>query len=206
MFSPQHLERLGGSTLFSILSISNFYFWAESGYFDANAIVKPLLHFWSLSVEEQFYFIWPSLLVLLLTKTRSTSAPVIFILITGIGSLIVAEYWLTIDAAATFFLLPFRVVEFAIGALLVWLIEFRTKQNWPHEIMVALGMVPIFYSIFSFGKETPFPGINALVPCVGAALIIYSGQAHFLGQLLSNKVMVFIGLISYSLYLCHWPI
>lgn len=206
LFSPQHLERLGGSTLYALLSISNFYFWGESGYFDANAVVKPLLHFWSLSVEEQFYFIWPSVLVVLLTRFRQKYIPALFISITGLVSLVAAQKWLTIDASAAFFLLPFRVVEFAFGALLVWLIEFRTKKNLPHEIILALGLLLIFYSIVFFNKQTPFPGVNALIPCLGTALAIYSGNCRFLGRLLTNKAMVFVGLISYSLYLCHWPI
>lgn len=206
LFSPQHLERLGGSTLYAILSVSNFYFWGESGYFDANSLVKPLLHFWSLSVEEQFYFIWPSLLVLLLTRFRSVLVPIVFITIAGTISVLLAQKWLIIDESAAFFLLPFRVVEFACGALLVWLMDYRFKLNWVNELILAIGLSMILYSVFLFKADTPFPGLYALIPCIGTALAIYAGNPRFLGKLISNKLMVYIGLISYSLYLCHWPI
>ena len=99
LFTPLHLERLGGSALHALLSVSNFYFWTESGYFDATSTVKPLLHFWSLSVEEQFYLVWPALLVALLTRTRSRVALVVFIVAAGLASLLLSIRWTEADAA-----------------------------------------------------------------------------------------------------------
>ena len=206
LFTPDDLERVGGATLHVLLSVSNFFFWTESGYFDANSTVKPLLHFWSLSVEEQFYFVWPFILVFLLTRFTSKFVLPAFILVTGCASLIFAQRWMSIDSAAVFFLLPFRVMEFAFGAIVVWLLDFKPKSNLIRELILALGLILILYSVIAFNDETLFPGLSAVVPCLGTAMAIFAGKPKLLGGLLASKVLVFIGLISYSLYLCHWPI
>ena len=206
LFTPDNLERVGGATLHVLLSVSNFFFWAESGYFDANSTVKPLLHFWSLSVEEQFYFVWPFIMVFLLTRFTSKFVLPIFILVTGGASLLFAQKWLSVDSAAVFFLLPFRVMEFAFGAIVVWLLDFKPKSNLLRELILALGLILIIYSVIAFNDETLFPGLSAVVPCLGTAMAIFAGKPKLLGGFLANKALVFIGLISYSLYLCHWPI
>ena len=105
-----------------------------------------------------------------------------------------------------FFMAPYRAIEFAIGALLVWAGKRqKSHKNWAYEILLLIGILITFYSIITFKESTKFPGLNALIPCVGAALIIYAGQARYLGVLLRNKISVGIGLISYSVYLAHWP-
>lgn len=206
LFSPNHLGRVGGATLHVLLSVSNFFFWGESGYFDASSTVKPLLHFWSLSVEEQFYLVWPFVLVFLLTRARNGFILPAFILITGGASLALADKWMAIDSAAVFYLLPFRVVEFAFGAILVWLLDYKPKSNLLRELILVLGLMFIFYSVITFNHETPFPGLSAVIPCLGTAMAIFAGKPKVLGGFLASKALVFIGLISYSLYLCHWPI
>jgi len=206
IFSPNHLERVGGATLHALLSVSNFFFWGESGYFDASSTVKPLLHFWSLSVEEQFYMVWPFVLVFLLTRVRNRFIVPAFILITGAASLVVAERWMAIDSAAVFYLLPFRVVEFAFGAILVWLLDFKPKSNLLNELILTVGLILIVYSVVAFTDETAFPGLSAVIPCLGTSMAIFAGKPRVLGGVLASKPLVFIGLISYSLYLCHWPI
>jgi peptidoglycan/LPS O-acetylase OafA/YrhL len=125
LFTPTHFERLGGSALHGLLSISNFFFWNESGYFDADSAVKPLLHLWSLSVEEQFYFIWPLSVVLLLKIPFSRIVmPVIFVLL-GVASWAFTEWCLDVDPSAAFFLLPSRIVEFCLGAIMVWVVGWQ---------------------------------------------------------------------------------
>ncbi|MGR0482836.1 MAG: acyltransferase family protein [Candidatus Electronema sp. V4] len=202
LFTPEHHLQFGKSLLASLLSVSNILFWKEAGYFDTAADFKPLLHTWSLAVEEQFYFIWPAMLLLLakLGKKWLLAA----LLLGSAASLYCAERWLRSDPSGAFFLTPFRLAEFACGAALVWLPAPRRK--WLAELALAAGLLDISWGIFRFSKQTPFPGLHSLVPSLGAALIIWSGQAPLLGWLLRNRLAVGIGLISYSLYLVHWPL
>lgn len=209
LFTPTQFERLGGSTLHGLLSVSNFFFWNESGYFDADSAVKPLLHLWSLSVEEQFYFIWPLSLVLLLKIPFSRSVtPVVFVLL-GVASWAFAEWCLNVDPSAAFYLLPSRIVEFCLGAIMVWVVGWQLPawlENSVREVAVLIGLILIGYATIAFTKNTPFPGTNALIPCVGTSLALFGGSSRILGSVLRSQPMVFTGLISYSLYLCHWPI
>ncbi|MCP4604171.1 MAG: acyltransferase [Proteobacteria bacterium] len=205
VFSPQYLERFGGSIIHTVLGISNFYFWGESGYFDTDAVLKPLLHTWSLSIEEQFYLVWPALLVLLL-KRKHRFLPPLFIVFAGALSLYFSERWLQSDEEGAFFLLPFRIVEFAFGALLVWLVKYQPRNKFIFEPLVFIGLALIAYSVFTYSDETDFPGLSVLVPCLGTTLLVYSGTAKYSGHILSNPVIAGVGKISYSLYLIHWPI
>jgi len=203
-FSDQHLVRLGGSALSAVFSLSNFYFWGEAGYFDTAASLKPLLHTWSLGIEEQFYLLWPAVLVLLLSRFPRW-APLVFIVLGGALSLFLSEFFVRWPSIA-FFLLPFRAFEFGLGAILVWAERGRFKNAFLRELCVALGLGLIGYSVLFFDAETPFPGLAALVPCVGTSLVIYAGETRFLSRILSNPLAVAMGLISYSLYLVHWPL
>ncbi len=205
IFLPQDLERFGGALLHSILSVSNFYFWGESGYFDTDAHLKPLLHTWSLSVEEQFYFVWPTMLSMLVLRggKKITQA---FIVISGGISLYLSVLWVDIDPSGAFYLLPFRVFEFAFGAIMVWLVNFQPRNQLYLEPILVIGLVLVLFPMVSYTSDTVFPGLNAVVPCFGTALLIYSGMAKYAGRLLSNRPTVAIGMISYSLYLIHWPI
>ncbi len=205
LFSPQHLQRFGGSAAATLVGVSNVFFWQESGYFDADASVKPLLHIWSLCVEEQFYLVWPAFL-LVLCRLRSNWVRVVAMMVAGIGSLVASELLLTVDAAASFYLMPFRVVEFAIGALMVWIVAHQPRNpTWLEPIALA-GVALVAYPVFTYTAATPFPGLHALVPCVGTALLIHAGTARYSGMLVRNVPTVGLGLISYSLYMIHWPI
>ncbi|WP_417909795.1 acyltransferase family protein [Candidatus Electronema sp. PJ] len=204
LFTPEHHAQFGKSLLASLLSVSNILFWKEAGYFDTSVEFKPLLHTWSLAVEEQFYFVWPALLLVLSKLGKKWL--LLFLLISSVVSGYWAERWLKIDPSGAFFLTPFRLAEFACGAVLVWLLPFQPKNKLLLEPLLAVGFLCIGWSIFTFSKQTPFPGLHALLPSLGAALIIYSGQARLLGWLLRNPVSAGIGLISYSLYLIHWPL
>ena len=208
--TPGHFQRFSGAMVASVFSVSNFYFWFESGYFDASAELKPLLHTWSLSVEEQFYLVWPALIAVLALRPRWMLPLVVLLL--SVLSLLAARWFTAFEPSASFFLMPFRVYEFGIGAglalwQLLWLPEHQARVNkWLQEALCALGMALIAYSALAYSKATPFPDVNALVPCVGAALLIAFGQARYLGWLLRNPLSVWFGKISYSLYLVHWPI
>jgi len=215
LFSPDDLERFAQSVIFTVLSVSNFLFWRESGYFDAEANVKPLLHTWSLSVEEQFYLVWPLTMVVLawlgsrLAARGYRHAPdrtiPVFLAVAGLIALAATELLLPVDAAAAFYLAPFRITEFAIGGVMVWLVAYRPKNPLLLEPLVVVGLALIAWPVFAYSEETVFPGLNALPPCLGTALLIYAGTARHLGRLLNNRAAVGIGLISYSLYLVHWP-
>lgn len=222
MFSPEHMRRFAGELIYAVTSLSNFYFWGESGYFDADAHFKPLLHTWSLSVEEQFYLFWPLLLVFLLTRLRGLSAALALLVLgclslalnllfqgggdvfKGISPALARAFE---DGGSTiYFLTPFRVFEFAIGAVLVWLMGFRPRSSWLLELLLLVGLALAVAPVFLYDETLLFPSYYALVPCLGAALMIYAGEARYLGWVLRNPLSVRIGLISYSLYLVHWPV
>lgn len=204
LLSPAHLERFSESILFAIVSLSNLYFLSEVGYFEPNSVFRPLLHFWSLAVEEQFYLVWPITLVFLLQLKRSIYIITALFLI-GAASLIASEYKINDIPAAVFFLTPFRLMEFSLGALCVWFSQHKLGNN-QSELGLMAGLALISYSIIVFDEETVFPGINSLLPCIGTALVILSGGARLSGAVLRSRLPVRIGLISYSLYLIHWPV
>lgn len=224
LFSPAHLVEMAESLIAAILSLSNIYFWNTAGYFDSDSSLKPLLHTWSLSVEEQFYFIWPLVLVTLCAIGKKHTVP-IFIVLMGIASLLLNVWVFAEQATITswfgqkdnqsvldvhstaFYWLPFRVFEFALGAILVWVkTPHENQHDWFNEFLFALGLAMVLYSVVGYTDEIEFPSTAALLPCMGASLMIFSGPAHRLTFLVSNGLMVGIGLISYSLYLIHWPL
>jgi peptidoglycan/LPS O-acetylase OafA/YrhL len=205
LLPPPQMSRFGQSLLYAITYLSNFFFWSESGYFDISARFKPLLHMWSLAVEEQFYLVWPLTLVVLMRAPQRFFLPVALVILCGI-SVILSEVFLDTEPSAVFYLLPFRIFEFAIGAILVWLKPIKKEQVLWYELLLFTGFLLMFYSITQYSEVTVFPGVNALVPCFGAALAIYAGTAKYLGFFLRNRIAVGTGLISYSVYLVHWPL
>jgi len=220
LFIPSDMEQFATSLIWAALSVSNILFWLESGYFDAAAEVKPLLHTWSLSVEEQFYLVWPATLLglsvvaaRLRVRGRAVAADwtvPAFLIAAGLLSLVATEIWLPIDASAAFFLAPFRITEFAIGALMVWVLRLpktRAAAGGPvGEIATIAGLALIAWPVFAYDEQTVFPGLAALPPCIGTALVLFGGTARWTGVILRNRFAVGLGLISYSLYLVHWPI
>lgn len=186
---------------------SNILFWKESGYFDTAAELKPLLHTWSLAVEEQYYVIIP-LLIFILWKRRVGLFATFSIL--GFASLLGAEWASTHSPSAGFYLLPTRAWELLMGALCAVYLASTRSGNIPHfvrEIGGFFGLSLIAFSTFCYSKDTPFPGVYALVPTMGASLIVLCAQSDtVVGRFLSLRVFVGIGLISYSAYLWHQPI
>jgi peptidoglycan/LPS O-acetylase OafA/YrhL len=201
IFSPEHLTRFARELMTALLSVSNIFFFSETGYFDVEKQFQALLHTWSLGVEEQFYLVWPVFLFLAL----KLGWKVFFgaLVVSSIASLAAAELWL--DRPAAFFLTPFRVFEFGIGAALVWLEKYE-RPGFPAEFAAVCGIAMIGAAAHLLTPVSHFPGIATLVPTLGAALIIYARDAKLVGLLTRNPVSVGIGKISYSLYLVHWPL
>lgn len=186
--------------------ISNIFFWRESSYFATNAELSPLLHTWSLSLEEQFYILFPLFFMLIwrLGKRRI----IILLALVWFTSLSLAEWGAINKPAATFYLLPTRAWELVTGSILAMVLHQREMvYNKIDELFSLAGLILIFYSIFTFNKSTPFPSVYTLVPVLGTTLIIISAKPQTLvGRFLSNPFLVGIGLISYSAYLWHHPL
>ena len=212
---PEHLERFGWEAVSSFFSISNIYFWSQSGYFDLDADLKPLLHTWSLSIEEQFYLVWPAFLVLM-SRINSRVAYCCLITTLGFVSLLAAEYFISIGKTnSAFYLLPFRVIEFVIGMSAVLIEREFSGRVFPEgsntaefasSILTATGLSLIVYACLNYTNETPFPGVSALWPCLGTAMVILSGRNIVAKIVLHNHAATFLGKISYSIYLVHWPL
>ena len=227
MLFPNDFRPFGKSLLAAVTSTSNFYFASQQGYFDGSAVNKPLLHTWSLSIEEQFYLAFPLALYFLLRRGRRVALGG-FLLICGL-SLAYSAYFVATDPARAFFSTPGRIWELLIGVLLAIVTRDGAGKSWTQsaipvgpvsgqttvaqravrEIEGVLGLSLIFFGFFWMSDETAFPGFAALPFCLGAAFVIHgggSGQPTLVTRLLSFSPFVWIGLISYSLYLWHWPV
>ncbi len=186
---------------------SNILFWSESGYWDTASELKPLLHTWSLSIEEQFYLLFPILLFLIIKIKKSFLT--VSIVIIGLISFLIS-CWATFEHPdAAFYLLPSRAWELVIGVV-VALIQIKNPiylNRRSSEILGFIGLVMVITPVFYLDRAMHFPGIHALSPTVGTALIIIFTNSHTIGgRLLSWHGFRLIGLMSYSLYLWHQPI
>jgi peptidoglycan/LPS O-acetylase OafA/YrhL len=202
---PADLLRYAKSLLATAGFASNFEFWREAGYFDVASDQKPLLHLWSIAVEEQFYLLFPAFLLLLGRGARGRTAGIAAVLVLSFG---LSVWAVTHDRDAAFYLLPARAWELMLGAVLAVGAVPSQRNALLRECIAAAGLVLMAAAIFGLRPDMPFPGALALLPCVGAALVIYGteGGGTALGATLSVRPLVFIGLISYSLYLWHWPL
>ncbi len=197
----------------SVMAVSTFWsnilFWRESGYFTAATDLKPLLHTWSLAVEEQYYMLFP--LFLLLTWRVGTRWIVSIVAVGAVLSLAVAHWGAHHQPAATFYLLHTRGWELLIGVLTAFYLfthtDTETTNQSVKQVGSMLGLALLAYAVFFFDKSTPFPSAYALIPTVGTAcLIIWATPQTFVGKVLSSRLLVGIGLISYSAYLWHQPL
>lgn len=210
LFLPEDYARLCTSAVAQTTLSSNFFFYQQwlngNGYFAPALDPKPLLHTWSLALEEQFYLLFPLLLTLLARWRRRPFAEAILLL--AIGSFALSVYGSYHFPAAAFYLLPSRACELLLGALLPLARERIAVSQRTREIAGWLGLGLIVYAIFFYDVYTEFPGRAAVPPCLGAALIIFSSEFSIssVGRILALKPLVFTGLISYSLYLWHWPL
>ena len=209
IFLPSDFYNMSKGLLGTLFFISNIVFWKElqAGYFAAmDSALNPLVHTWSLAVEEQFYVFFPILLIFL----HKFSAKYLLLIFASLffGSLFLAELFVTNKPVATFFLSPFRAYELLAGSILALNIIPQLKSKIFLNVLALGGVSLILYSSFFFNSNTLFPGISALVPVLGSAAVIYSGisGSPWILNLIKIRFLVFIGLISYSLYLWHWPI
>ncbi|MFT4612953.1 MAG: peptidoglycan/LPS O-acetylase OafA/YrhL [Bacteroidia bacterium] len=196
---PEELENTARSAFFAIFSLANFDFWLDSNYFSTEAEFKPLLHTWSLSVEEQFYLLWPALLVILGTKSRRVICTVLLI----VTSLLAAMVFRHSMAEAVFYLLPFRVYELMSGAL-VAILALRLSGFWGN-LSVLLGFVGFLTATIVVTNDYT-PALTAAVVCGMSLLLLLGRETKTAVFLLANRPMQWIGARSYSIYLVHWPI
>jgi peptidoglycan/LPS O-acetylase OafA/YrhL len=205
---PADLKAFSQSLMAVPAFVSNFLFWSESGYFDIAAELKPLLHTWSLAVEEQYYLLYPAFLLLALRLGRRWLLGA-FLLIAVI-SLAVAQWGVAHKPAATFYLLPTRAWELLAGAFAGYCLSTMTPRDdgrAADQCLALLGIALIAYAVFAFDQSVPFPGLYAVIPTVGAALVIgFAGSRTLVGAILGSRLAVGIGLVSYSAYLWHQPL
>jgi peptidoglycan/LPS O-acetylase OafA/YrhL len=207
---PGDYRQLARSALWALGASGNLFFLDNTGYFDAAATSMPLLHTWSLGVEEQFYFVWPVLLLVLHRVSRGRRSLVgVALLVVVVASFVLNVRTIADAPKDAFFLLETRAWELGAGGLLALCpVLGRTRAlAWLAEAMPIVGLALIARAATSLSSEQPYPGYDALLPVLGAALIVYrSGRATLAGRLLALRPIVFVGKISYSLYLVNWPL
>lgn len=204
LFMPQEFEYYAASVQAAVLFVANVLFRQESGYFDIASEMKPLLHTWSLSVEEQFYVFFPLALYLTYKYARSRIVPLIVaVMLVSFGASLWAVY---VRPEKAFYLLHFRVWELLVGAL-VAAVPKRHDRPALDTLLGLGGAAAVLISVFFYRSAMPFPGLSALLPCLGAAALIRANcRSGPIAAILTNRPTVFVGKISYSLYLWHWPV
>jgi len=202
ILSPIHYERLVNSSQYTAFGLSNLFFFYESGYFDQEKLFKPLLHTWSLSVELQFYLIWP-FIIYFVNKFFQKKLLIIILLLFIISLSLSFLYSNRTDAF--FYFTGFRIYEFCIGTIAYLILN--KKKIKPNSSLFYFGFVLIFISSIYFNENSNFPGAIALVPCIGAFLIIIFKlpKSNNL-NIFENKFVNLTGNISYTIYIVHWPI
>lgn len=208
LLSPAELISFSKSLMAVQIFASNFFFWQDGGYFETAAELKPLLHTWSLAVEEQYYVLFPLFLMLLWRlgeRWLLMSLGLFFVL-----SLAMAQWGSYAQPTAAFFLLPARGWELLIGAFAAFYFSSAKRKEFSQEQKEVggwVGVALIFYATVVYTDSTPFPGLYALVPTVGTVLIIlFATRGTSVAGLIGNKFFVSIGLVSYSAYLWHQPV
>jgi peptidoglycan/LPS O-acetylase OafA/YrhL len=203
---PRDLIAFAKSAIAAIFFVANFHFLQTAGYFDAAADVKPLLHTWSLAVEEQYYVLFPALLFALRARGRMT-------LLGLVSAIAVISFALSVWAVryhpvGAFYLAPYRFWELMLGALIAVGGVAAPRAHFVREALLVIGIALIAWPIFTYTQTTPFPGLAAVPPCLGAALVIFAGGENdtLTVRMLSSRPFVGLGLVSYSFYLWHWPV
>ena len=211
LLSPDDFKSFARSAWHSVLSISNINFWLESGYFDSDKYTKPLLHTWSLGVEEQFYLFWPIALAGLAWFKSPTVKKIVLgaFIVMGIG---ISFYMTFRVTSAVFFLSPFRAWQFAAGGLLALFLHDHpgASRAWVLPTPLAIGSTLAGLCLVTYGfiaiSPANFPGKATLAATIATLFLILGGSTSFSRAVLANPLARFFGKISYSLYLTHWPI
>ncbi|MGY1488089.1 acyltransferase family protein [Methylobacillus pratensis] len=216
LFTDEY-KQLGKHIAVSILFLSNIALWNEAGYFDSASESKPLLHLWSLGVEEQFYILWPLIIYIFWRFKTNLLIPIIAL---GVISFFLNTYYISDKPTAVFYLPISRFWELLAGALLAYHEVNKGKVNYifhrksffdPHankikNVQSVVGISLLLFAIFTYDQNTKFPGWAALLPVFGTFLLISAGTNAWVNRaLISNSGLIWIGLISYPLYLWHWP-
>jgi peptidoglycan/LPS O-acetylase OafA/YrhL len=209
---PEDAEKTAQSGLWSLLSLANVYFWLyqDTSYFAAASSEILLLHLWSLGIEEQFYIFWPLILMALYRPSRSTLFFCIAALI-GLGSFVLGETLFSRAPSFVYYMLPTRAGELLIGGLVAFFVLRNVGAKVPGKFvtpMAVVGILLLVLSFFMLSEGQVFPGLRAIPPTLGAALLIFAGHCNknIVSRLLALRPMVWVGLISYSAYLWHWPL
>lgn len=209
LLPPRDLGRYGDSLTATSTLSANILFWRQEGYFDSAAALKPMLHVWSLAVEEQFYLVYPLLLAGLYRAWPRRAPAVLAVL--GLASLVACVWATTAAPRLAFYLMPPRAWELGLGAALALGAAPTLRGRAVRELAAALGLALIAAAIVGFSSRTAFPGVAALVPCLGAALVIHAhadpaAPPTLIARGLALAPLGYLGAISYSLYLWHWPL
>lgn len=203
---PHELSEYFKSLVYSTFLMANIYMRKEVGeYFATSVDEVPLLHLWSLGVEEQFYIFWPLILLLLIKKTN---AKWLFWIVLGliICSIYQAEYQILKNAGKAYYRVTVRACEMLLGALICFLPIIKIRETIA-RIFVWIGIIIVIACAVIFDEKTKFPGLNSMIPCLATAVIIYMGQVlNKHNYLLANPISTWIGKISYPMYLWHWPL
>ncbi len=206
ILTPDEFSALGESALYSFVSLANVYFNRDVNYFESDRELLPLLHLWSLGVEEQFYLFWPLLLLALTAWTGRRKAFLLAALFfLAAASFLASVHGVSVSARSAFFLPHTRAWELGLGALLA-LAPSTPMPRWFQEATGLIGLGLIVFSVMTLAPGDRFPGFNALAPCAGAALVIWRTDRTVASRAIGTAPARFVGKISYSLYLWHWPV
>jgi peptidoglycan/LPS O-acetylase OafA/YrhL len=208
-FLPSEFKTFGQGITASVLFVANVYLYKKnSDYFGLRSEDNPILHLWSLAVEEQYYLFFPPLLLIFWRFGRYKIVG--FVAVVVVASLVFANYEVRRDPSAAFFLLPSRAWELLVGSVVAFISELSpdlNKRALRSNVLSLCGLAMITGAVWFFDRLTPFPSVWAVFPVLGAALVIlFATDSTLVGRLLSSKGLVFLGLISFSLYLWHQPI